>query len=231
MAGGTDLEARLGVRFADPHLLESALTHPSLANESKAAGPGNQRLEFLGDSVLALSVSDHLYRLFPDVTEGRLSSLRAKTVSGPTLMSVAAELGLETRVRVGRGHMGPVTPRVLEDALEAIVGAVYLDQGFEAAHGLVGRLFTPVIEALAREERAGSAKSALQESHLKRGIALPEYRVDAVEGPGHKSVFRVSVWAGETRLGDGRGSSKKAAEEEAAKNALLTPPPAPSDNQ
>jgi ribonuclease-3 len=123
-----------------------------------------------------------------------------------------------------------VTPRVLEDALEAIVGAVYLDQGFEAAHALVGRLFTSVIESLAREDRAGSAKSALQELHLKKAIALPEYRVDAVEGPGHRSIFRVSVWAGDTRLGEGRGSSKKVAEEEAAKNALEPAPPSPSDN-
>jgi ribonuclease-3 len=200
---------------ADLAHLEQALTHPSFANEQKR-GPrvDYQRLEFLGDAVIQLCVSEALMELYPDAREGDLSLLRSSVVSTDALASFAKSVELGDRLLLGRGAdaAGERTqPNVLADAVEAVVGAVYLDCGFEAEQGLEARDKLPQRDA----------KSELQERVQAAGGASPRYRVVAAEGPDHVREFEVEVEALGRAMGRGRGRSKKAAEQEAARAALL----------
>jgi ribonuclease-3 len=211
---GTELETRLGHRFADPGLLDRALTHSSAA-EGRAEH-SNERLEFVGDRVLALVIAEWLAERFPAEREGDLGKRLAVLVAADTLAGVAERLGLAAALkmppRYGKSGVRTFT-NVLADALEAVLGAIYLDGGFAPARALVRREWAALIEADPRPPM--SPKSRLQEWTLGRGLGLPEYRVLSSSGPAHNPVFVVAV-AAQGREAEGMGESKRAAEQAAA---------------
>jgi len=204
--------------------MERALTHRSYAYENGGL-PTNERLEFLGDSVLSLVVTDTLYKGHPTLPEGQLAKLRAAVVQMSTLAEVAArELNLGSFVRLGRGEEGTGgrdKPSILADTLEAVIGATYIDCGLDAASGLVHRLFDPVIQRSALLGAGLDWKTSLQELTADRGLGVPEYHVRD-SGPDHQKMFRAVVKVGARELGDGEGRSKKAAEQLAAEAAYLS---------
>jgi ribonuclease-3 len=204
----------------DPELLERALTHRSYAYENGGL-PTNERLEFLGDSVLGLIVTGTLFRGYPDLPEGRLAKLRAAVVNMRALAEVARGLSLGSYVRLGKGEEGTGgrdKSSILADTLEAVLGAVYLDQGLPAADDLVHRLFDPVIEKSARLGAGLDWKTSLQELTAAEILGVPEYHVDE-SGPDHQKSFRASVRIGGRTYGEGAGHSKKEAEQQAAEAA------------
>ncbi len=201
-------------------LLERALTHRSYAYENGGL-PTNERLEFLGDSVLGLIVTDTLFREYPDLPEGQLAKLRAAVVNMRALAGVARGLRLGRYVRLGKGEEGTGgrdKSSILADTLEAVLGAVYLDQGLAEADALVHRLFDPVIARSARLGAGLDWKTSLQELTAAEILGVPEYHVDE-SGPDHQKSFRASVRIGGRTYGEGEGRSKKEAEQQAAEAA------------
>jgi ribonuclease III len=216
------LEEALGIRFRDAALREAALTHRSFAFE-QGVEPTNERLEFLGDAVLGLVITDLAYRRFPDLSEGELAKLRAAVVNMGVLADVAAELGLGEQVLLGKGEQlsgGRQKASILADAMEAVLGAVYLDHGLEAAGELIRRLFWPRMEAYARGEGGRDYKTDLQELAAQDYGRIPEYRV-AEEGPDHQKEFTATVYVAGHKRGVGVGRSKKEAEQQAAREAFI----------
>jgi ribonuclease-3 len=214
-----ELSCALGVPMT-AETLERALTHRSFAYENGGL-PTNERLEFLGDSVLSLVVTDTLFNSHPDLPEGQLAKLRAAVVQMGALAEVARELNLGAFVRLGRGEEGTGgrdKPSILADTLEAVIGATYIDCGLEAASDLVHRLFDPVIERSALLGAGLDWKTSLQELTADRGLGVPEYQVKD-SGPDHQKLFRAVVRVGSSELGAGEGRSKKAAEQLAAEAA------------
>jgi ribonuclease-3 len=208
---------RIGHRFVRPALLAQALTHRSAADPRRAQLDSNERLEFLGDRVLALIVAEWLTERFPEEREGDLGKRLGVLVAREALAKVAEALGLAALLRVpdseGRAGLRERTT-VLADALEAVLGAIYLDAGDLApARALVRREWAPLLEADPRPPM--SAKSRLQEWTLGRGLGLPDYRLVSTSGPPHQPVFAVVV-AANGREAEGRGESKRAAEQAAA---------------
>jgi ribonuclease-3 len=225
-----DLERRIGRSFADPTLLLTALTHPSFANEHpEDPTEHNERLEFLGDAVLGMIVARTLYQRFPEVTEGRLTEWRAYLVCGPTLARVAAGLGLGGWLRLGRGEDqtgGRDREGNLERAYEAVVGAIYLDGGLDAARSFVRATLAAELATLETSPDALNPKGALQELVQQLGApgeeatARPEYVLIAETGPDHQRHYEVAVEIDGEVLGRGAGASKQQAEKEAAAEAL-----------
>ncbi|MCO5971046.1 ribonuclease III [Actinoallomurus soli] len=216
------LVAALGVS-PDPALLERALTHRSFAYENGGL-PTNERLEFLGDSVLGLIVTDTLFRNHPDLPEGQLAKLRAAVVNMRALAGVARTLGLGAYIRLGRGEEGTGgrdKSSILADTLEALIGAVYLDAGLKAAAELVHRLFDPLITRSASLGAGLDWKTSLQELTATEELGVPEYHVEE-SGPDHQKTFRAAVVVGGTEYGRGEGRSKKEAEQQAAEAAWRT---------
>ena len=215
----TVLEAQLGTGV-DPELLERALTHRSYAYEHGGL-PTNERLEFLGDAVLGLVVTDALYRDHPDLPEGALAKLRASVVNTRALADVARSLELGRWLRLGRGEEvtgGRDKSSILADTTEALIGAVYVDRGIEAAATLVRRLFDPLMRAASQDGAALDWKTALQELAAARGLGVPDYRIGE-SGPDHAKSFTAEVALGGDVLGTGAGRSKKEAEQHAAEAA------------
>jgi ribonuclease-3 len=210
----------------DPELLVLALTHRSYAYENGGLPP-NERLEFLGDAVLGLVVTDHLYRRHPDLPEGQLAKLRASVVNMMALAGVARDLGdggLGAHLLLGRGEEltgGRDKASILADGLEAMIGAVYLAHGIDVARGLVHRLFDPLLEAAPLKGAGLDWKTSLQELTAAQGLGVPEYRVDD-EGPDHRKEFTAAVYVGGRGLGSGGGRTKKEAEQKAAEAAYTT---------
>ena len=203
--------------------LERALTHRSYAYENGGL-PTNERLEFLGDSVLSLVVTDTLFKGHPDLPEGQLAKLRAAVVQMNALAEVARDLRLGLFVRLGRGEEGTGgrdKPSILADTLEAVIGATYIDCGLDAASDLVHRLFDPVIERSSLLGAGLDWKTSLQELTADRNLGVPEYVVKD-SGPDHQKLFRAVVKVGSRELGAGEGRSKKAAEQLAAEAAYLS---------
>ncbi len=214
------LQTRLGYRFSDPALLRRALTHPSLAPEDG----GNQRLEFLGDAVLGLVLANQLYHKFPDEREGVLARRRASLASGTTLMQIARQLEIEELLEVSAAEAENNPKRsnaMLEDALEAVLGAVYLDGDLAAAEKVIAGLMTTLMDPdVAWDEGANNPKGTLQEhAQSFAGGLRPNYTVVATEGPDHDRRYTVEVQLG-AQSARGRGSSRKLAEVAAAR-ALL----------
>ncbi len=210
------LEERLGYRFRDRSLLEQALRHAS------TGGTSYQRLEFLGDAVLGHAVAGMLFHRFPEVDEGRLTRLRAYLVRSQSLARQAAQLGLGEAAEVGRSEEERRDrPALLEDLFEAVVGAIEIDGGWDAARAFVERRLGPEVAALRLEDLVlADPKSALQEAAQARGLPLPEYRELAASGPDHRPLWRFQVlWDGEP-VAEGEGTSKKQAQQEAARRAL-----------
>ncbi len=214
-----ELRRALGVPIK-PQSLERALTHRSFAYEN-ANPPTNERLEFLGDSVLGLVVTDTLFRGYPNLPEGQLAKLRAAVVQMRALAEVARELSLGDYVMLGRGEEvtgGRNKSSILADTLEAVIGAVYIDCGLDEASGLVHRLFDPVIDRSARLGAGLDWKTSLQELTAGHLLGVPEYVVEE-SGPDHQKSFRAVVRVGGRELGSGEGRSKKEAEQHAAEAA------------
>ena len=202
--------------------MELAVTHRSFAYENGGL-PTNERMEFLGDAVLGLVVTESLYRRYPDVAEGHLAKMRAAIVNARALADVARALGLGAQLRLGRGEEitgGRDKSSILADTLEAVIGAVYLEHGLGAAEAVVHRLFDPLVEHAATLGAGLDWKTSLQELTSARDLGAPEYAVDE-SGPDHAKVFRAHVsFAGQV-WGEGEGRSKKEAEQHAAEAAYL----------
>ena len=215
-----ELETRLSHQFRDPELLSKALSHRSWVAESPGSN-SNERLEFLGDAVLGLVVTDHIFRTYPDLPEGELAKVRASVVSAAALAEVAVELGLGEKLRLGKGEDasgGREKPSILADAIEGVLGAVYLDGGWEAASDLILRLLGDRISDAAAGPGGQDYKTRLQELAARSFETLPEYEV-VDDGPDHAKRFFASVRVGDHRFGGGEGRSKKQAEQAAARLA------------
>ncbi len=209
----------LNYEFCDEALLERALTHKSLSSEN------GERLEFLGDSVLGFIIAEALYHQEPDVDEGALSRKRSLLVKGETLTEMSREIGLDKVVRLSNAEKragGHKRSSVLEDSLEAVLGAVLLDGGIAAVKSVILDLFAERLSSLPDQEAAKDPKSRLQEALQAAGLDLPSYRVEQEEGPAHAREFEVSCSISEHDLcTTGRGLSRQSAEQEAAAKALL----------
>lgn len=214
------LTAALGAEDLDVDLLVHSLTHRSYAYENGGL-PTNERLEFLGDSVLGLVVTDRLFTTHPDLSEGRLAKLRAAVVNARALAEVARTLDLGEHIRLGRGEEttgGRDKSSILSDTVEAIIGAVYLQFGYARASQVVLSLFDPLITAAAQLGAGLDWKTSLQELGADTGLGVPEYLI-AETGPDHEKRFTAQVRVGERVYGRGEGRSKKAAEQQAAETA------------
>ena len=219
------LQEAAGYRFRDRGILEHALTHRSRANEDVTGGVAdNESLEFLGDAVLGLVIAEVLFRRFPERDEGQKSKMKAALVSTATLARQAIRLGLGEHLLLGRGEEktgGRRKRALLADGYEALIAALYLDGGLEAARAFILRQFEPLVGAVAAAVTIGDDhKSALQEILQGRGDPLPEYAVTAEEGPAHQRLFRVEVRVRGAVLAEAEGRTKKDAEREAARRAL-----------
>ena len=215
-----DLREALGNPDLDAELLERSLTHRSYAYENGGL-PTNERLEFLGDSVLGVVVTDTLFRAHPDLSEGRLAKLRAAVVNARALAEVARTIGLGEHIMLGRGEEstgGRNKSSILSDTVEAVIGAVYLSGGFEAASKVVHLLFDPLMESAARLGAGLDWKTSLQELSAEHALGVPEYVIED-DGPDHEKVFTAQVQVGEELYGHGTGRSKKEAEQQAAETA------------
>jgi len=207
-------ERQLQYRFTDISLLEQALTHRSASKNN------NERLEFLGDALLSFSIAHELYRLLPDSPEGDLSRARAALVNGTTLAEIGREMNLDTQLIVGPGELrsgGAQRGSLLANAIEALIGAIFLDGGRDAAEALIQLLFASRVETLPEPEELKDSKTKLQEWLQGRGYGLPKYTIDAIQGRDHKKVFQVICEVDEKQTQSrGQGSSRRRAEQEAA---------------
>ncbi len=219
----SELEQRIGYQFKDRQLIETALTHSSYANEHSRKGcEYNERMEFLGDAVLEVISSDFLYHNYPDMPEGDLSRLRASIVCEPTLWQCAREFSLQDFIRLGTGEEktgGRQRPSVVSDAMEALIGAIYLDGGFSAAQAFVMRFVLTDIE---EKKLYHDSKTTLQEILQEQGRGLPVYEITDVSGPDHARQYTAQVMCGDKVLGTGTAGSKKHAQQEAAYRALVS---------
>ena len=215
------LEEKLGYTFQDKSLLENALTHSSCANESKGRLHSNERLEFLGDSILGMVVAEHLYRNHPDLPEGELTRTRAALVCEESLVEVAHDLGLGDYLKLGKGEEaggGRTRPSIRADAVEAVLAAVYLDGGIGSARKIIQKyILSREIEGLNSQR---DYKTALQELIQRESGQSLKYRLTGSEGPDHDKRFFVEVDLNGQPVGAGKGRSKKEAEQMAAKAAI-----------
>ena len=219
-----DLEKKLNYSFRDPALLEEALCHSSYANEHRAAGlNSNERLEFLGDSVLGFVTAEFLFRQHPDAPEGDLTRIRAALVCEQSLYEVARKLDLGKYLKLGRGEEtggGRERTSILADATEAVFAAVYLDGGIEAASGLIHRCLLDAGKEEVLEERRRDYKTALQELVQRQADQVLTYHMVGEVGPDHDKTFQAEVRLNGQPIGSGSGHSKKEAEQAAARAAL-----------
>lgn len=218
------IEEKLGVKFKDRQLLQTAFVHRSYLNERPGFKlPSNERLEFLGDAVLQLTVSEYLYQNFPEKPEGELTNYRASIVNAKTLSEVSGKLGLGEFLLLSRGEEasgGRQRPYLLANTFEALLGVIYLDQGLETARSFVDQNILPLLEGIIKEELYKDYKSKLQELAQEIQSVTPTYKVLKEEGPDHAKHFRVGVFVNDSQVGVGDGSSKQIAEQEAARSAL-----------
>ena len=225
MQNPEELEKKLGVYFTAPDLLQEALTHRSYLNERPSWHlPHNERLEYLGDAVLELAVSEELYKRFPDYPEGQLTVLRAALVNYQMLARVAATLSLGDFILLSKGESkdkGKAREVILANAIEAVIGALYLDQGLEATRRFIHTHVLQHLDEILQTKSYKDPKSELQEIYQEKFKITPTYRVLREEGPAHRRVFMIGVYFGDTQIGEGLGASKQEGEVRAAENALL----------
>lgn len=218
------LQKILNVRFKDPSLLQQALIHSSYTNENPETAPiPNERLEFLGDAVLGIIITEKLYQLLPNATEGELTKLRAALVRRTTLYRLAKTIGLNEYLYLGRGEEasgGRHKSNNLAGAMEAVIAAIFLDSGFNATTDFVLCLFDTDLKEFAEKEAGIDYKSQLQQLIQSRQQETPAYRIVKTSGSPHDPLFTAEVFIGDTVLGTGCGKSKKSAEAEAAHSAL-----------
>jgi ribonuclease III len=217
------VQQRLGYSFREESLLRLALTHPSVAHEQGASVQHNQRLEFLGDAVLQLVLTRFLYEKFPAFGEGPLTKARAQMVNRRTLADQGRRLALGDALILSRGeelNRGRERPSALADAFEAVLGAIFLDGGFEVARDFILRQFQDVFGELTDLPNLENPKGELQEYLQAQSPESPQYRLESVEGPDHDRIFECTVHYRGLEIGRGRGKSKKEAESQAALMAL-----------
>jgi len=219
------LQATLGYSFLDGSLLAEAMTHSSFANEFQPEGlPDNERLEFLGDAVLDLVISQYLMEIYPDFPEGELTRVRADVVAMPSLAGLARQLNLGACLLLGKGEErsgGRNKSNLLADALEALIGAVFTDNGYDSVRDVILPFFIPLIKS-ASSKGGEDYKSRLQEQLQASGEELPVYRLVDTEGPPHERTYHVDVLVRNRIQGAGQGRTKKAAEQAAAEAALVS---------
>jgi ribonuclease-3 len=219
-----NLEQHIGYRFGNLELLNNALVHRSFFNENPSdADCDNERLEFLGDAVLGLCISDLLMNTFPNSTEGKLSKLRSSIVNETSLAELACKLTLGDYLLLGKGEEltgGRKKPSLLSDTFEAVIAAIYLDGGFEKTMAYIKNLFAPIIEAEDENVIYKDYKTALQEVSQSLFKEIPQYTLSAESGPDHDKTFEISLSVAGIIMTKGVGKSKKEAEQRAAKQAL-----------
>lgn len=222
----TSFLTKTGVAFANPALLKTAFTHRSYLNEVKVEGEHNERLEFLGDAVLELVVTDYLYRRYPDTTEGNLTAYRAALVNASILGDIAATLGMNECLLLSKGEAkdtGRARATILANTFEAVVGALYLDQGYEAAAQFITTHVLSKTDEVVASGAWRDSKSSFQEFAQATYGLTPRYEVLRSEGPDHDKRFVVSVSVGDIAVAEGVGKSKQEAEQNAAERALAVP--------
>jgi len=219
-----ELEELLGLHFRDKDLLTNAFIHRSYPNEhAECPFDSNERLEFLGDAVLELSVSEYLYHTYPNHPEGDLTNYRSAIVNTASLAETAKKLKLGDYLLMSKGEEesgGRESEYLLANALEALLGAIYLDKGYEAAKNTVAKFLLPKLPAIVKSEAYKDAKSKLQEIAQEQMAITPHYQVLSEWGPDHDKHFLIGVFVGKKKLGEGKGSSKQRAELDAAEKAL-----------
>jgi len=216
-------EKKLGLKFNNKDNLLNALTHKSYLAEKAEGLITNERLEFLGDAVLGLVVTRKIYLMFPDFPEGELAKLRSNIVNSETLAEVGSKIGIGEDIIMGRGTEqadGRKTISILENTLEAIIGAIYMDSGLKVAEKFISKNFDKVIEKKSKLKRYSDAKTALQEKSIEIMGQRPIYQIIKEEGPYHDRVFHSQVKIGDKVYGKGKGKSKKKAEQLAADKAI-----------
>lgn len=221
-----DLEKQIGITFKNKKLLDNAFVHRSFMNEYKGTDKeDNERLEFLGDAVLELTVTEFLYKAYPHKTEGDLTSWRAALVKGKHLAEISNELKLGVYLYLSKGEEksgGRKKDYILANTLEALIGAMYLDKGYRVTHEFINKFILGRLEEILEEGLHIDAKSHLQELAQEKVNVTPEYKLIKDSGPDHAKKFVMAAYLGDKKIGEGKGSSKQSAEEEAARNALVT---------
>ncbi|MEK7621676.1 MAG: ribonuclease III [Patescibacteria group bacterium] len=219
-----NFETEVGITFRNPKLLEQAFTHRSYLNESARADlDHNERLEFLGDAVLELATTDYLYHRYPKQTEGDLTAYRAALVNTVTIAEAAAELGMNNYLLLSRGEakdVGRARQAILANTFESLIGALYLDQGYDAARSFIERHLTPRVEQVIAARRFQDAKSYFQEKAQAVADKTPSYELIRESGPDHDKIFTVGVYLGKELVATGSGHSKQEAEQVAAREGL-----------
>jgi len=217
-------EILVGITFRNFKLLEQAFTHRSYLNENVKSDTGhNERLEFLGDAVLELVITDYLFHRYPNKTEGDLTAYRAALVNTVTLAQTAADIGMNDYLLLSRGEAkdnGRARQVILANTFESLIGALYLDQGFETAGGFIKKYLTPRAEAVIAERRSQDAKSYFQERGQAISDLTPRYELLRETGPDHDKIFTVGLYLGKELVATGSGHSKQEAEQAAARDGL-----------
>jgi ribonuclease-3 len=220
----TEFQNKIGINFNDSGLLKQAFIHRSYINENKSSGLShNERLEFLGDAVLELSITDFLYKKYTDKAEGELTAYRSALVNADTCANIARNLGMEANLLLSKGESkdtGRARQYILANALEALIGAIYLDQGLEKAKDFIDQNFTGMIEEMVSKGEHVDNKSLFQEKAQEFDGFTPVYKTIKESGPDHDKKFTVGVYVGKDLVATGEGNSKQDAEQEAAENAL-----------
>ncbi len=218
------LESQLGINFDDKTLLQQAFIHRSYINEHAGSGLShNERLEFLGDAVMELIVTDYLYQTYTNKPEGELTAYRASLVNTITISDTARENGFDEFLMLSKGEArdtGKARSYILANTYEAFIGAVYLDQGYDTAKQFVHMTLIPKLENIIRDGLWRDAKSYVQEMSQEHESVTPSYKVLNEVGPDHDKVFTVGIYFGKNLIAEGKGSSKQEAETDAARNAL-----------
>lgn len=223
MKSFTEFEEKVDVTFKEKSLLKQAFTHRSYLNEHPRTGAHNERLEFLGDAVLELVVTDYLYHAFPDENEGELTSYRAALVNTGSLSRAAQDLDMNKYLLLSKGEAkdtGKAREYILANTFESVLGAIYLDQGYKAAEKFVRARLIPYMDEVIAHRLWQDAKSHFQEEAQDRAGVTPSYKVLGEAGPDHEKEFTVGVFLRETLVAEGQGRSKQDAEQEAARKAL-----------
>ena len=217
-------EEKIGVKFKDKNLLQQAFTHRSYLNENPSLGlEQNERLEFLGDAVLELAITEYLYKKYPKKTEGEMTALRAALVNSITLSETASELNIGDFMLLSKGEaksLGKARQYILANAFEALIGAIYLNGGYEETFDFLEKNLFGKIEEVIEKKLWIDAKSLFQEKAQELESVTPSYKVLAESGPDHEKVFTMGVFLGDELIADGYGASKQEAEQDAARKAL-----------
>lgn len=217
-------EKKIGIEFSDKNLLKQAFIHRSYINENKSSGLNhNERLEFLGDAVLELVITDFLYKKYTDKAEGELTAYRSALVNADTCAEIAKGLGMEPNLLLSKGESkdtGRARQYILANALEALIGAIYLDQGLDSAKDFIDKNFTGMIDSIISQGSHVDSKSLFQEKAQEFDGITPSYKTVKESGPDHDKKFTVGVYLGKDLIATGDGDSKQDAEQEAAEKAL-----------